>query len=140
MVPPAKPPCGNTWRRYAVRMRPDWIEHSRADGVVLGWMEPNGDGFIVIDLLGRPRTDAVDWLTAEETLDALGIGYLGEPHELRLEAGEWIRVRITEASPRGIRLKKDDWGAQAVGAPQEFFTVEFPAPPYLRQIAREDAR
>ncbi len=140
MVPRADIAGPITRRRYAVRMHPDWIEHTRADGVVLGWMEPSGDGFVVIDLLGRPRSEEVDWLTAEETLDALGIGYLGEPHELRLDTGEWIRVRITEASPSGIRLKKDDWGAQAVGAPQEFFTVEFPAPPHLRRIAREDAR
>ena len=109
-------------------------------GVAIGWMEPSGDGFVVIDLLGRPRSDVVDWLTAEETLDAMGIGYLDEPHELRLQTGEWIRVRITEASPRGIRLKKDDWGAQAVGAPQEFHVVEFPAPPHLRPLGREGAR
>lgn len=118
-------------------MRSDWIEHRRgADGERLGWMEPSGDGFVVIDLLGRARTGAVDWLTAEETLDALGIGYLGEPYELRLDTGEWRRVRITEASVGGIRVKQDDWGAQAVGAPQVFFTVEFPAPDGLRSLAR----
>ncbi|GGI43705.1 hypothetical protein BCL57_000093 [Agromyces flavus] len=122
-------------------MHPDWIEHRRgADGELLGWMEPAEGGFVVIDLLGRPRSDALDWLAAEETLDALGIGYLGEPHELRLDTGEWIRVRITEASPRGIRVKQDDWGAQAVGSPQVFFTVEFPAPAHLRPIMRGTAR
>jgi len=119
-------------------MDPDWIEHRRGiDGELLGWMEPAGDGFVVIDLLGRPRTGPLDWLAAEEALDALGIGYLGEPHELRLETGEWIRVRILEASPRGIRLKKDDWGAQAVGAPQEFFAVAFPAPEGFRALVRD---
>lgn len=117
-------------------MHPDWIEHRRADGERLGWMEPADDGFVVIDLLGRRRTGAIDWLEAEETLDALGIGYLGEPHELRLDTGEWLRVRITEASPRGIRLKQDDWGAQAVGAPQVFFTVEFPVSDDLRPLVR----
>ncbi|GAA1055201.1 hypothetical protein GCM10017608_31600 [Agromyces luteolus] len=119
-------------------MDPDWIEHRRGiDGELIGWMEPAGDGFVAIDLLGRPRTGALDWLAAEEALDALGIGYLGDPHELRLETGEWIRVRITEASPRGIRLKQDDGSAQAVGAPQVFFAIGFPAPDELRAFVRD---
>ncbi|HEU4465047.1 MAG TPA: hypothetical protein VFR98_00860 [Agromyces sp.] len=117
-------------------MHPDWIEHRRADGERLGWMEPADGGFVVIDLLGRRRTEPVDWFTAEETLDALGIGYLGDPYELRLGTGEWMRVRITEASPRGIRIKEDDWGAVAVGAPQQFFTLAFPATEDLRPLAR----
>jgi hypothetical protein len=117
-------------------MHPEWIEYRRADGERLGWMEPADGGFVVIDLLGRRRTEAVDWLEAEETLDALGIGYLGEPHELRLDTGEWVRVRIAEASTRTIRLKQDDGAAQAVGAPQVFFTVALPVRDDLRPLAR----
>lgn len=49
-------------------------------------MRPEGDGFVVIDLLGRSMTDAVDWLSAEETLEATGLGYLAEPFELLLDA------------------------------------------------------
>lgn len=63
-------------------------------------MKPVDDGFVAFDLLGRPRTAVVDWLHAEEVLDRLGIGYLADPHELRLETGQWLRVRITEVSPR----------------------------------------
>ncbi|MDF2047550.1 hypothetical protein P2P98_15390 [Microbacterium sp. Kw_RZR3] len=105
-------------------MRSDWITHRRPDGEVLGWMEPDGDGFVVIDLLGRRSSEAVDWLTAEETLDERGIGYLADMYELRLADGSWLRVRIAEVSTSGIRVKKDDWGA--VGAPQLFYDVAFP--------------
>ncbi|WP_066043542.1 hypothetical protein [Herbiconiux solani] len=106
-------------------MRADWIEHRRADdGERVGWMEPDGDGFVAIDLLGRPRTDPVDWLTAEETLDALGLGYLADPYELRLDDGSWLRVRIAEATPSTIRVKKDDWGDMT--ATQIYYSVPFP--------------
>jgi hypothetical protein len=112
----------------------EWIEHRRGgDGERLGWMSPEGDGFVVVDLLGRRRTDAVDWLTAEETLDALGIGYLADPYELRLGDGQWLRVRITEVSPTIIRVKKDDWGA--TDAPQVEYTLAFPMPEDLRPRA-----
>lgn len=122
-------------RSAAGSVDPDWIEHRRGvDGELLGWMEPAGEGFVVIDLLGRPRTSALDWLAAEEALEALGIGYLGDPYELELESGERLRVRITEASPRGIRVKREDWGAIGVGAPRRFFALEFPAPARLQPL------
>jgi hypothetical protein len=106
-------------------MNSDWIEHRRSDdGERVGWMQPEGEGFIAIDLLGRPVTDAVDWLSAEETLDELGLAYLAEPHELRLESGAWLRVRIAEVSPDSIRVKKDDWGDMT--APQIYYTVSLP--------------
>lgn len=89
-------------------------------------MAPDGEGFVVIDLLGRRRAEAVDWHRAEETLDALGIGYLAEIYELRLDSGEWLRVRIAEVSASGIRVKEDDFGA--VGAPQVYYALPFPVP------------
>lgn len=105
----------------------DWIEHRRGlDGEVLGWIAPEGDGFVVVDLLGRRRTDAVDWHRAEEILDALGIGYLADIYELRQDSGGWLRVRIAEVSASGIRVKEDDFGA--VGAPQIYYTLPFPVP------------
>ncbi|PZU47540.1 MAG: hypothetical protein DI566_05235 [Microbacterium sp.] len=106
-------------------MDADWIEHRRPrDGERVGWMKPAGDGFVAIDLLGRPRTDVVDWMRAEETLDDLGLGYLADPHELRLDDGSWLRVRIAEVSPSAIRVKKDDWGDMT--APQIYYSVSFP--------------
>jgi hypothetical protein len=116
-----------------VAVASDWIEHRRGDKELLGWMRPEGDGFVVLDLLGRPITGVVDWLTAEETLESVGIGYLAGPFELLLENGSWLRVRITEVSTDAIRLKKEDWGA--MDAPAVNYTVPFPIPERLRPLA-----
>lgn len=110
----------------------DWIEHRRSgDREVLGWMIPEGDGFVPVDRLGRRAAPAVDWLTAEETLDDLGIGYLADRFEFRLPDDRWLQVRITEISPHGIRLKRDDWGAPDVEGVE--FSAPFPMDDSLRQ-------
>ncbi|MCW4385470.1 hypothetical protein OH146_06760 [Salinibacterium sp. SYSU T00001] len=111
---------------------PTWIEHRRGDRERLGWMRPEGEGFVVIDLLGRELTGVVDWFTAEETLDATGIGYLAEPYELLLDDGRWLCVRITEVSTDEIRVKREDWGA--IDVPLLEHTVEFPIPERLRPL------
>jgi hypothetical protein len=117
-------------------MPENWIEHRRGlDGERLGWMKPVGDGFIVIDLLGREKTGVVDWFDAEETLDDLGIGYLADAYELRLDTGARLRVRVAEVSAQEIRVKKDDWGDMS--APQLFYTLPFPAPDALRPLHRK---
>lgn len=116
-------------------MPEDWIEHRRGiDGEILGWMRPDGDGFVVIDLLGRERSDALDWLDAEELLEQLGIGYLADAYELRLESGAWLRVRLAEVSSHRIRVKKDDWGDMT--APQLFYDLPFPPGDVLRPLDR----
>jgi hypothetical protein len=116
-------------------MSQNWIEHRRGlDGELLGWMKPVNDGFVVIDLLGRERTGVVDWFEAEEALDSLGIGYLADPYELRLDDGRWLRVRLAEVSAHGIRAKKDDWGDMT--APQVYYALLFPAPKTLRPFLR----
>jgi hypothetical protein len=109
-------------------MRDDWIEHRRGmDGELLGWMKAVGEGFIAIDLLGREVTGVVDWLDAETALDDLGIGYLADPFELRLDDGHWLRVRLAEVSAGEIRVKKEDWGDMS--ATQVYYTVPFPVEP-----------
>lgn len=116
-----------------VDMREDWIEHRRGvDGELLGWMKPAGNGFIAIDLLGRERTAIIDWLDGEEFLEELGIGYLADPYELRLDDGRWLRVRLAEVSPNEIRAKKDDWGD--MNAPQLIYTIAFPVTDILRKL------
>lgn len=113
----------------------DWIEHRRADSEVLGWMLADGEGFRVYDLLGREQTplDAtgerspIDWLAAEELLEALGMGYLADRWTLRLADGSERPVRIAEASPRGVTVVADEYGAaSAVGADPERFRLPFP--------------
>lgn len=112
----------------------DWIEHRRADGETVGWIVPDGDGFRARDLLGREATHGiVDWLEAEETLDALGIGYLADRYLLQLDDGSERPVRIAEASIRGVTVVADEFGAaSAVGAVLDRFRLTFPVPPELR--------
>ncbi|MBU4464602.1 MAG: hypothetical protein KKH75_02020 [Actinobacteria bacterium] len=106
-------------------MEADWIEHRRGeDGERMGWMKPVDEGFIVIDLLGRRLTEVVDWMRAEETLDDLGLSYLAEPYELRLDGDRWLRVRIAEVSATRIRVKKDDWGDMT--ATQVYYSMDLP--------------
>jgi hypothetical protein len=117
-------------------MEPDWIEHRRSnDGERVGWMKPVSEGFVAIDLLGRRRTGVVDWMLAEETLEELGLGYLADAHELRLDDGSWLRVRIAEVSSIAIRVKKDDWGD--MNATQIYYTLSFPVTEdQLRPLSR----
>ena len=98
-------------------------------------MRPECDGFVVIDLLGRERTAPLDWFTAEEFLDEIGMRYLADKYELRLEDARWQTVRIIEASPARIRLLGDDGSAQAIGAPQVFRDIAFPADPSILRPA-----
>jgi hypothetical protein len=109
----------------------DWIEHRRGDRELLGWLAPTGDGFVVIDLLGRPRTEPLDWLAAETFLDDLGIAYLADSYLYR--GG---RVRIVEVSTSGVKIVNDEWGAaSAVGASPEKIALPFPVPADLLQPA-----
>lgn len=108
----------------------DWIEHRRGDGELVGWMRPSGEGFVVVDLLGRDISGELDWLAAEELLDATGIGYLADPFELRLDDGSWMRVRITEVSGETVRVKRDDFGDITV--PLREWEVAFPPGDELR--------
>src|SRR5690606_1425351 len=95
----------------------DWIEHRRGDGELLGWMAPDGDGFRVVNLLGRDlAASPVDWLAAEELLEATGIGYLADRYELTTPEGGARRVRIAEVSTARILVVGDEYGAaSAVG-------------------------
>lgn len=111
----------------------DWIEIRRSpDRERLGWVRMSGELFVAIDLLGRERTDAVDWLRAEEALEELGIGYLADRYELQQADGSWLPVRITEVSTERISLKLDDWSVNDVNAVGTYFEVPFPAPGTLR--------
>lgn len=116
--------------------RAEWIEHRRGDGQLVGWIVPDGGAFHVVDLLGRMRTEApLDWLSAEEALDALGIGYLADRYSLRLRDGSVRPVRIGDVSTAGIVAVADDLGsASAIGAKPERFALPFPAPDELTWI------
>jgi hypothetical protein len=72
----------------------------------------------------------VDWLTAEETLEAIELSFVADPFELRLADGRWLRVRIAELSPGGIRVTRDDWSDSDI--PDREFALPFPIPAELR--------
>ncbi|MGO4783860.1 hypothetical protein [Cryobacterium sp. W22_MBD10_FK3] len=112
----------------------DWIEHRREDREPVGWIVPEGEGFRPVDRLGRGvATEPVDWLEAEEILEALGLGFLAERYLLRLADGTERPVRISEASPDGVTVVADEYGAaSAVGANSDSFRLPFPAPETLR--------
>ncbi|HEV7813281.1 MAG TPA: hypothetical protein VGO99_09930 [Leifsonia sp.] len=112
----------------------DWIEHRRGDGELIGWMRPEGDGFVPIDLLGREAGSVSDWLTAEELLDEQGLQYLAEPFMLRLDDGNQLRVRIVEVSRDRILVKKDDFGD--INAPRMDYVLPFPVPVELQASVR----
>ncbi|MCD1572880.1 MULTISPECIES: hypothetical protein [Agromyces] len=112
--------------------RSDFIEHRRPDGELVGWLRPEGEGFVPVDLLGREHGGPVDWLDGETLLEELGIRYLADPYALRLENGTELRVRITEVSTRGIVVKKDDFGA--IDAPLVRYELAWPMPPELTPL------
>lgn len=87
----------------------DWIEHRRDDGELVGWIVPEGDDFATYDLLGR-RAEPTDWLSAEERLNDLGLGYLADIYAYEVATERWIRVRLVEVSTSGIKIKEDDFG------------------------------
>jgi hypothetical protein len=114
--------------------RTDWIEHRRGDGELIGWMRPESDAFVPVDLLGRDLAGPLDWLHAEELLEQTGLSYLAEPYELHIDGGV-ERVRILEVSPARIRVKQDDGGA--VGGPLPVvYDLGWPIPAELRLRAR----
>ena len=113
---------------------PEWIEHRRPDGETVGWMEPDGEGFRPVDILGRRVTaDPVEWHEAEEILEAHGIGFLADRFLLRLPDGTERPVRIAAVSIDGVIAVTDEFGsANVVGTPSERFMLPFPAPEVLR--------
>lgn len=112
----------------------DWIEHRRAhDRELLGWMRPDGEGFVAIDRLGHEVTGVVDWLAGEEALDERGLGWLAGLWQLTHDDGTATRVRIVEVSAERVVVKFDDFGA--VDAQMRMWTLPFPAPATLRPYA-----
>lgn len=108
-----------------------WIEHRRpGDRERLGWIRPEGDGFVALDALGREATGTVDWLEAEEALEERGLHWLADIWQLDLPDGSSERVRIVEVTPDRVVVKGDDFGA--VDVVTTSYVLPFPAPDALR--------
>lgn len=123
--------------------RTDWTPHRRDDGELLGWIHPDGDAWVAVDVLGRRASDAVDWLDAEAALEEHGIGWLADPWMLEGEGDRALRVRILEVTPDEegvpgrILVKVDDFGD--VTRPQtQQFSLPWPIPDRLRAPSQGD--
>jgi hypothetical protein len=110
----------------------EWIEHRRVgDREPLGWLRPQGDAWVAVSLLGRDLTGPVDWLEAEQALDAAGLAWLADVWMLdRPDGAEPLRVRIVHVATDGVVVQTDDFGA--IDAPVEVYELPWPAPAALR--------
>lgn len=121
----------------------DWTPHRRDDGELLGWIHPEGEHWVAVDVLGRRASDATDWLQAEAALEARGIAWLADPWMLDGEADRPLRVRIVEVTPRDretegrIVVKLDDFGDVSRPSTQRF-TLAWPIPEQLRPPRGDD--
>jgi hypothetical protein len=115
----------------------DWTPHRRDDGELLGWIRPEGEDWVAVDVLGRTASAPVDWLEAEAALEEAGLAWLADVWMLEDEASGALRVRFVEVTPSDaatagrIVVKVDDFGDMQ-RPPSERFTLPWPAPARLR--------
>lgn len=109
----------------------DWIPHRREDGEAVGWIALDGDDVAAFDLLGRRVTaPGVDWLEAEQELEARGLGYLAGEFTLLRADEPPLPVRIGEVRIDHVSVVVDEFGgASVVGADPETHVLPFPVPP-----------
>jgi len=121
----------------------DWTPHRRDDGELVGWIRPEGDGWVAVDLLGHAASDPVDWLDAEEALESRGLSWLADIWMLELGSAEPLRVKLVEVTPGRIGeagrvvVQTDDFGA--IDAPVERFELPWPSPDSLRPRRRGES-
>lgn len=121
----------------------DWTPHRRDDGELLGWIRPDGEDWVAIDVLGRTASAPVDWLDAEAALEQVGLAWLADIWMLEGEASEPLRVRFVEVTPSEgavtgrVVVKIDDFGDMQ-RPPAELFTLPWPAPSRLRPVRPGD--
>jgi len=116
-----------------------WTPHRREDGETVGWIAVDGDDVVAFDLLGRRVTaPGVDWLEAEQELEARGLGYLAGRFTLTLHEDQTLPVRIGEVTTDRVTVVADEFGgASVVGADPENHVLPFPVPPgVLRDYVR----
>ena len=115
----------------------DWTPHRRDDGELLGWIRPEGDAWVGVDVLGRAVTGPVEWLDAEAALEEHGIAWLADAWMLEGEGERPVRVRLVEVTPdeQGVPgrivVKVDDFGDMSRPSATSY-TLPWPIPPRLR--------
>jgi hypothetical protein len=108
----------------------DWTPHRRDDREVVGWLRPEGDLWVAVDVLGHDVGPAQDWLAAEAALEARGIGWLADVWMLERPPGPPLRVKLVEVTPDRVVVQTDDFGA--IDVPVTRYEFAWPAPPTLR--------
>ncbi|MER7797224.1 hypothetical protein [Microbacterium sp. NPDC096154] len=119
----------------------DWIAHRRGDRELVGWIRPEGDAWVAVSLFGADVSGPLEWVEAEEALEAHGLAWLAEPWMLHRDR-DAIRVRVVEVSPASpagdpgrVVVKTEDYGA--IDVPHELIELGWPPPAALRP-ARAD--
>ncbi|MFE5340177.1 hypothetical protein ACFQ80_08130 [Isoptericola sp. NPDC056578] len=108
----------------------DWIEHRRPDDrEALGWLRPEGDGWVAVSLLGRDVSGPLDWTDAEEALESTGLSWMADVWTLERDDDEPLRVKLVEVTPDRVVVQTDDLGAIDVAV--ERFALPWPAPSAL---------
>lgn len=119
-------------------MNGDWTPHRRDDGELIGWIRPEGEGWVAVDVLGREASGPLDWLDAEAALEQVGLRFLADVWMLERDGDPPLRVRIVEVTPPRpgeagrVVVQTDDFGA--IDAPVERFALAWPAPGSLRAM------
>ncbi|WP_315106484.1 hypothetical protein [uncultured Microbacterium sp.] len=120
-----------------------WTPHRRDDGELLGWIHPEGEDWIAVDVLGRRVSGPGEWLDAEAALEDHGIAWLADPWMLEGEGERPLRVRILEVTPDEegtpgrIVVKVDDFGDMTRPATAQFI-LPWPLPARLRPPRADD--
>lgn len=123
--------------------RIDWTPHRRDDGELLGWIHPEGEEWVAVDVLGRVASSPTEWLDAEAALEERGISWLADPWVLEGEEDGPVRVRILEVTPDEdgapgrVVVKVDDFG-DVTRPPTHQYVLAWPAPDRLRTPSPTD--
>ncbi len=118
----------------------DWTPHRRDDGELLGWIRPEGEDWVAIDLLGHAASPAGEWLDAEHALESRGLSWLADIWMLERDAGDPLQVKLVEVTPGRtgeagrVIVQTDDFGA--IDVPVEQYQLPWPSPHALRPRRR----
>ena len=114
----------------------DWTPHRRDDGELVGWIRPEADLWVPVTLLGHDGAEPMEWLEAEEILEARGLSWLADIWMLEREGADPLRVRMVEVTPERVVVQTDDFGA--IDMPVQRHELPWPAPAALRPARPSD--
>ncbi len=105
-----------------------WTAHHREeDGEVLGYLRPEGDGFVPVNPFGHPVGRAAPEHDARAVLDDVGLASLAELWYMTLPGrAEPVTVRIVEVTPERMRVANADYGFEEADI-GHVFVLDVPA-------------